>query len=252
MRACVDMLSFMQIVFYKSIWPKAYSQVTVKYMGVGQELIRTNKISIFSRKGRKVIHHPTVSRWLASCDFASVPDIEEYSTGLSTERVIVDSILGGNFPEGDCDGYITALENLGSEDDPCDDIIGAEPSSSIGTQKTSGSSTFIDEDSVYETSDELVPNELGTALPATCSEENNGPSWEYDESDIVEELVEACWERNYDARPICPLPTPLRKNLISPRVNLETLVDRKGRVRRTERVKLYLDQIRQTTQHLKS
>uniref|UniRef100_A0A0K0D9H7 BHLH domain-containing protein n=1 Tax=Angiostrongylus cantonensis TaxID=6313 RepID=A0A0K0D9H7_ANGCA len=193
----------------------------VVWLGMG------NCFSMKRKKSSVAEEHPTVSRWLASCDFASAPDIEEYSTGLSTGQVIVDSILAGDFLEGDCDGYITALENLESEDDPCDDVIGAEPSSSVGTQKTTESSTFIDENSIYETSDELVPNEPGLVPETAC-------------------------ERNYDARPICPLPTPLRKNLISPRVNLETLVDRKGRVRRTERVKLYLDQIRQTAQHLKS
>lgn len=200
--------------------------------------------------------HPTVRRWLDDCDFSSVPDnIDEISMGPSENCVIIDSILGGKFPEGDCDGYTTALENLESEDESCGDVIGAQPSSSIGSHNRSGSSTFIHEESIYETSDELLRNEVETVpeaamLPATFSIKNSELSFEHDESDILEELVE--WESNYDARPIRPLPTPLRKNLISPRINLEKLVDGKGRVRRTERVKLYLDQIRQASQHLQS
>ncbi|KAJ1371187.1 hypothetical protein KIN20_033089 [Parelaphostrongylus tenuis] len=199
--------------------------------------------------------HPTVRRWLASCDFSSVPDIDEISMGPSDNCVIIDSVLGGNHADVECDGYTTALENLESEDEGCEDVIGARPSSSTDGRNRSGSSTFIDEDSVYETSDELLRTELGpvpevTVIPPTCSIKNNELSFELDESDIVEELVE--WGRNYDARPIRPLPTPLRKNLISPRVNLEKLVDGKGRVRRTERVKLYLEQIRQATQQFTS
>lgn len=205
------------------------------------------------RKKRSVSgDHPTVSKWLASCDFSSVPNIDERSVRLSQNSLILGSVLGVNLPDGDDDGYTTALENLEGGDGECDNVIRTESSSSIGSQKRCGSPTLIDEGSVYETSDELLLNELGPVLEAVLHPasfvQNNGRSCEHNDSDVVEDLIE--WERNYDARPICPLPTPLRKNLISPRVNIETLVDRKGRVRRTERVKLYLDQIRQAAQHL--
>ncbi|ETN74391.1 hypothetical protein NECAME_04070, partial [Necator americanus] len=220
--------------------------------------------------------HPTVSKWLASCDFSSVPEIDDFSVEeQSQSRMVYESVLGEENTAGDYDGYITALENLESEDERSREQIGLNaPSSSAGTQHQVDSCTFVDDESVYETSDEHIPNDpdpLETPVTFCCTHfghcrsgvytqisslkmfsarftPNDDRANEEEECDVVEEFAE--WKTNYDARPICPLPTPFRKNLISPRVDLETLVDRRGKVRRTERVKLYLDEKRQNAQRL--
>ncbi|VDL81626.1 unnamed protein product [Nippostrongylus brasiliensis] len=194
--------------------------------------------------------HPAVSNWLASCDFSSVPDGEEFVVeDPSPNCVIYDS-------EADADGYITALENLESEeDDASRDVVGGgAASSSSDDQQTNNMYVMPDDESVYETTDEQGSCD-DAALPKTPVGHqksqltgNEVGDCECEEDDVVEELGE--WSANYDARPICPLPTPLRKNLISPSVNLESLVDRKGRVRRSERVQLYLDEKRQLAQRL--
>ncbi|KAK6743597.1 hypothetical protein RB195_010712 [Necator americanus] len=197
--------------------------------------------------------HPTVSKWLASCDFSSVPEIDDFSVEeQSQSRMVYESVLGEENTAGDYDGYITALENLESEDERSREQIGLNaPSSSAGTQHQVDSCTFVDDESVYETSDEHIPNDpdpLETPMFSARFTPNDDRANEEEECDVVEEFAE--WKTNYDARPICPLPTPFRKNLISPRVDLETLVDRRGKVRRTERVKLYLDEKRQNAQRL--
>ncbi|WKY02322.1 hypothetical protein Q1695_015954 [Nippostrongylus brasiliensis] len=197
--------------------------------------------------------HPAVSNWLASCDFSSVPDGEEFVVeDPSPNCVIYDSVLGGEHLEADADGYITALENLESEeDDASRDVVGeGAASSSSDDRRTNNMYVMPDDESVYETTDEQGSCD-DAALPKTPKSQLTGNEvgdCECEEDDVVEELGE--WSANYDARPICPLPTPLRKNLISPSVNLESLVDRKGRVRRSERVQLYLDEKRQLAQRL--
>lgn len=48
-----------------------------------------------------VLDHPTVSRWLASCDFSSVPDIDDLAEEEHAPNcVIYDSVLGGDNPVG--------------------------------------------------------------------------------------------------------------------------------------------------------
>ncbi|PIO73627.1 hypothetical protein TELCIR_04400 [Teladorsagia circumcincta] len=59
-----------------------------------------NCFSLKHKKKELDQDHPTVSRWLASCDFSSVPDIDDFSTEVVEERspdyVIYDSVLGGD------------------------------------------------------------------------------------------------------------------------------------------------------------
>lgn len=195
--------------------------------------------------------HPTVSRWLASCDFSSVPDIDDLAEEEHAPNcVIYDSVLGGDNPEGDCDGYTTAVENMESEeDDQSRDVVGqAAPSSSGNSGQPGNLYLLSDEESIYETSDEQGAFESCAETPRTKPVEIEAISLEGEEDDVVEELSE--WQSNYDDRPICPLPTPIRKNLVSPRIKLESLVDRRGRVRRSERVQLYLDEKRQSAQRV--
>ncbi|KAL6726782.1 hypothetical protein Aduo_008716 [Ancylostoma duodenale] len=207
----------------------------------------------FSLKKKKDVtkEHPTVSKWLASCDFSSVPDIEDFSVEeQSQSRMVYASVLGEENTAGDYDGYITALETLESEDERSgENVDPTVASSSVETQHQIDSCTFADEDSVYETSDEQIPSDP-VDRPETpmfsARLASSGDVATEEECDTVEEITE--WKTNYDARPICPLPTPFRKNLISPQVDLETLVDRRGKVRRTERVKLYLEEKRQNAQ----
>ncbi|KHJ94527.1 hypothetical protein OESDEN_05543, partial [Oesophagostomum dentatum] len=194
--------------------------------------------------------HPTVSKWLASCDFSSVPDIDDFLIeGQDQSHVVYASVLGEDNTAGDCDGYITALENLESEDERNEEHEKASAaSSSSETQDQVDTCTFADEESIYETSDEQIPNDPVDVLetPMFSARLDSGECDEEEENDTVDDNLDK-WKTNYDARPICPLPTPFRKNLISPRTNLEALVDRKGRVRRTERVKLYLEEKRQNS-----
>lgn len=43
----------------------------------------------------KFSEHPTVSKWLASCDFSSVPDIDDFSVEeQSQSRMVYESVLG--------------------------------------------------------------------------------------------------------------------------------------------------------------
>ncbi|CAJ0598982.1 unnamed protein product [Cylicocyclus nassatus] len=206
----------------------------------------------FKKKKDVTREHPTVSKWLASCDFSSVPDIDDFIVEEESQnRMVYESVLGGDTTAVDLDGYITALENLESEDERSGEKANtAAPSSSDETQHQVDSCTFGDEESIYETSDELPPTDPPAEVPNTpmfsartaCA----GDEAEEEENDVVEDLAK--WRTNYDDRPICPLPTPFRKNLISPRTDLETLVDSRGKVRRTQRVKLYLEEKRQHAQ----
>ncbi|PIO73628.1 hypothetical protein TELCIR_04401 [Teladorsagia circumcincta] len=79
----------------------------------------------------------------------------------------------------------------------------------------------LDEESVYETSDEQGPYEL--EKPSEITQDQQDTQDEHadleEEDDVVDELAE--WKTNYDARPICPLPTPLRKVMIVAHVRLE-------------------------------
>ncbi|VDO71858.1 unnamed protein product [Heligmosomoides polygyrus] len=176
--------------------------------------------------------HPTVSRWLASCDFSSVPDIDDLAEEEHAPNcVIYDSVLGGDNPEGDCDGYTTAVENMESEeDDQSRDVVGqAAPSSSGNSGQPGNLYLLSDEESIYETSDEQGAFESCAETPRTKPVEIEAISLEGEEDDVVEELSE---------------------NLVSPRIKLESLVDRRGRVRRSERVQLYLDEKRQSAQRV--
>ncbi|KAK6029846.1 hypothetical protein OSTOST_04031 [Ostertagia ostertagi] len=199
--------------------------------------IMGNCFSLKHKKKELDQDHPTVSRWLASCDFSSVPDIDDFSSETVEERspdcVIYDSVLGGDHLEGDFDGYITAVENLESEegDGSGDTVEELAHSSCDDNQQTPDLYMHLDEESVYETSDEQGPYELEKPSETT---QNQQITQEDDvdleeEDDVVDELAE---------------------NLVSPRTDLESLVDRKGRVRRSERVQLYLDEKRQLAQRL--
>ncbi|EYC28543.1 hypothetical protein Y032_0007g3280 [Ancylostoma ceylanicum] len=170
----------------------------------------------FSLKKKKDVtkEHPTVSKWLASCDFSSVPDIDDFSVEeQSQSRMVYASVLGEENTAGDLDGYITALETLESEDERS----GEHPdptiaSSSAETQHQIDSCTFADEESVYETSDEQIPSDpVGRPETPMFSARlaSSGDAATEEECDTVDEVTE--WKVNYDARPICPLPTPFRK-----------------------------------------
>ncbi|KAK6044071.1 hypothetical protein COOONC_18425 [Cooperia oncophora] len=153
-----------------------------------------NCFSLKQKKKELDRDHPTVSRWLASCDFSSVPDVDDFST-----------------EEGDLDGYITALENLESEegDGTGDTVEELAQSSCDDIQQEHDLYMQLDEESVYETSDEQGPYEMEKSSDVSVSVKELGllaqnlrvtpdqnHSWQ-EEDDVVDELTE---EENHRKR----------------------------------------------------
>uniref|UniRef100_A0A1I7XAJ3 Sister chromatid cohesion 1 protein 2 n=1 Tax=Heterorhabditis bacteriophora TaxID=37862 RepID=A0A1I7XAJ3_HETBA len=103
--------------------------------------------------------HPLVSRWLASCDFSSIPDsdcIGRSSTDISFDTVEIqrsgdlittDTVIMGQ-ELADLDGYLTATENLESEGEGTS--VGIPEAGPFNPKNTESVSA-------YETSDELEP-----------------------------------------------------------------------------------------------
>uniref|UniRef100_A0A0N4Z753 Uncharacterized protein n=1 Tax=Parastrongyloides trichosuri TaxID=131310 RepID=A0A0N4Z753_PARTI len=52
---------------------------------------------------------------------------------------------------------------------------------------------------------------------------------------------------SFDDRPICPMPTPLRRNDITPGRRIENLCDHKGRIRKDEPFQMYLQRKRRAS-----
>uniref|UniRef100_A0A7I4Y0H8 Reverse transcriptase n=1 Tax=Haemonchus contortus TaxID=6289 RepID=A0A7I4Y0H8_HAECO len=134
-------------------------------------ILKCSQSNCFSLKheDKGIGDHPTVIRWLVSCDFSSAPDVDDLPSGIagktSSDCVVFDSVLVADHIEGDCDGYITALENLDSEKgDGSGDTVEELAQSSCDDNPQQNLYVQLDDESVYETSDKQGLYEIEKAV----------------------------------------------------------------------------------------